>query len=76
MQKQHHHSNGPDGNEAAETPLAYTRRDAAKALGISVPTLDRLVAAGAIRPCRAFRRPLFAREELRRFLMTSTRTHS
>jgi hypothetical protein len=70
----HPHSPRDGGNETAETPLAYTRRDAAKAIGISVQTLDRLVAAGAIRPCRAFRRPLFAREELRRFLLATTKT--
>jgi len=55
-------------------PLALTRDAAAKALGISLPTLDRLVFRGLLRPSRACRRPLFSLEELRRFLLVTTNT--
>jgi excisionase family DNA binding protein len=56
----------------AERPLAYTRQAAAKALGVSLPTLDRLVSRGLLRPSRACRRPLFSLEELKRFLLVTT----
>jgi len=49
-------------------PLALTRRNAAKALGVSVQTLDRFTSRGLINPVRAFRRPLYPKAELERFL--------
>lgn len=52
-------------------PLALNRHAAAKALGISVVTLDRLVAAGRLRPSRFCRRPLFSLRELERFLQST-----
>ena len=53
--------------------LALNRKQAAVALGISVVTVDRLVARGFLRPSRACRRPLFSVRELERFLhMTTT----
>lgn len=56
----------------AERPLALTREAAAKALGVSLPTLDRFVTRGLLRPSRACRRPLFSLEELKRFLLVTT----
>jgi hypothetical protein len=52
-----------------QTPkLALTRVEAAKALSTSPAGLDRLAKRGLLHPCRAFRRPLYAVEELKRFL--------
>lgn len=48
--------------------LALSREEAAAALGVSVPTLDRLVQRGLLRPSRALRRPLFPVPEIERFL--------
>lgn len=48
--------------------LALSREEAAQALGIIEPTLDRLAARGLLRPSRATRRPLYAVAELERFL--------
>lgn len=48
--------------------IAYTRVEAAQALGISPPSLDRLVKRGLLRPSRALYRPLFSLQELERFL--------
>ena len=47
---------------------ALSRIEAAQALGISAPTLDRLTLRGLLRPSRATRRPLYAVAELQRFL--------
>jgi hypothetical protein len=56
-----------------ETPkLALTRVEAAKALSTSPAGLDRLAKRGLLHPCRAFRRPLYAVEELKRFLRETT----
>lgn len=62
------------GNQGgnANQPLALNRQAAAKALGISLPTLDRLVSRGLLRPSRACRRPLFSLDELKRFLLVTT----
>jgi hypothetical protein len=48
--------------------LAYSRQEAAKLLGISANSLDRLTSRGLLRPSRALRKPLFAEAELLRFL--------
>jgi hypothetical protein len=56
-----------------ETPkLAFTRIEAADALNISPATLDRLTQRGLLRPSRALRRPLYAVDELKRFLTETT----
>jgi hypothetical protein len=56
-----------------QTPkLALTRVEAADALDISPATLDRLTQRGLLRPSRALRRPLYAVEELKRFLRETT----
>ncbi|MHB8524308.1 MAG: helix-turn-helix domain-containing protein [Limisphaerales bacterium] len=54
--------------DQAEHRLALTRTEAAHRLGIHANSLDRLVARGLIHPSRALRRPLFAVQELERFL--------
>ncbi len=48
--------------------LAHTRLEAARLLGISPNSLDRLVRRGLLKPSRALRRPLFSLRELQRFL--------
>jgi hypothetical protein len=48
--------------------LAHSRTDAAKLLGISANSLDRLTARGFLRPSRALRKPLYPEAELMRFL--------
>jgi DNA-binding transcriptional MerR regulator len=50
-----------------------SREEAAQALGISEPTLDRLAARGLLRPSRATRRPLYAVAELERFLRETSK---
>ena len=56
--------------------LAYTRTEVAQMLGLkNAITVDRLAARGLLRPNRATRRPLYAKEEILRFLregMTSS----
>lgn len=47
---------------------AFTRVEAAKALGISPATIDRLTKRGLLRPSRALYRPLYAVSEIERFL--------
>jgi hypothetical protein len=59
--------NIPSIHEQLE-PLAFDRVRAAKKLGISVQSLDRLCRRGLIRPSRALRKPLFTKGELQRFL--------
>jgi hypothetical protein len=53
-------------------PLAVPRREAAELLGIHPNSLDRLVKRGLLRPSRALRRPLYAIQELQRFLAETT----
>ena len=48
--------------------LALTRVEAAKALGVSAVTVDRLALRGLLRPSRATRRPLYSVKEIERFL--------
>jgi len=54
-----------------EATLALDRKGAARTLGISTITLDRLVSRGVIRVSRATRKPLFSIRELNRFLDTT-----
>ena len=53
---------------------AFTREEAAKALGVSPATIDRLTKRGLLRPSRAIYRPLYSTEELQRFLRDTTAT--
>ena len=48
--------------------LGLNRIEAAKAIGVSPATLDRLAQRGLIRPCRATYRPIYWVKELERFL--------
>ena len=48
--------------------MAYSRKEAAQMLGISLVTLDRLTKRGLINPSRATRRPLYPKWEIERFL--------
>jgi hypothetical protein len=48
--------------------LALPRAAAARAIGVSTRTLDRLIEAGAIRSVSAFRRRIVSVEELQRFI--------
>jgi IS30 family transposase len=61
-------------SESIETvpKLALTRLEAAKALGQSPATIDRLTKRGLLRPCRATRRPIYAVKEIERFLKETT----
>lgn len=54
--------------DGAVPKLALSRVGAAKALGVSPTTLDRLTARGLLRPCRATYRPIYSVKELQRFL--------
>jgi len=48
--------------------LALTRAEAAKAIGQSAVTIDRLTKRGLLHPSRATRRPVYPVWELERFL--------
>jgi hypothetical protein len=48
--------------------LAFTRTEAARMLGITPVSIDRLTKRGLLRPSRATRRPLYPVWELERFL--------
>jgi hypothetical protein len=48
--------------------LALNRVEAAKAIGVSPATLDRLTVRGLLRPCRVTYRPIYWVKELERFL--------
>ena len=52
--------------------VAYSRKEAAAFLGVSLPTLDRLTKRGLLEPSRATRRPIFLRADLERFLKETT----
>jgi len=56
----------------ATPKLALTRLEAAAALGVSAPTIDRLAQRGLLHPSRATRRPLYAVKEIERFLKATT----
>jgi hypothetical protein len=53
--------------------LGLNRIEAAKALGVSPPTLDRLTARGLLRPCRGTYRPIYWVGELERFLKENSK---
>ncbi len=58
--------------KTSKAKLAYSRTEAAEALGVSAITIDRLVKRGLLKPSRATRRPLFAVWEIERFLRDTT----
>jgi predicted urease superfamily metal-dependent hydrolase len=57
---------------AAPPKLGLTRVEAAKAIGQSPATIDRLTKRGLLRPSRATRRPIYFIEEIQRFLRETT----
>jgi hypothetical protein len=56
-----------DGASQTIPRLAFTRKEAAQALGLSVVTIDRLTERGLLKPSRHTRRPLYSLGELTRF---------
>lgn len=52
--------------------LSLTRVETARTLGLSVSEIDKLTKRGLLRPSRATRRPLYAVQELLRFLRDTT----
>ena len=63
------------GNEHLESvpKLALNRIEAAKAIGVSPATLDRLTVRGLLRPCRVTYRPIYWVGELERFLKENSK---
>lgn len=61
-----------DSLKASKPKLAYSRTEAADAIGVSAITIDRLVKRGLLKPSRATRRPLFPVWEIERFLHETT----
>jgi hypothetical protein len=53
--------------------LGLNRIEAAKAIGVSPATLDRLTARGLLRPCRVTYRPIYWVGELERFLKDNSK---
>jgi len=53
--------------------LGLNRIEAAKALGVSPATLDRLTQRGLLRPCRVTYRPIYWVGELERFLKENSK---
>ena len=53
--------------------LGLNRIEAAKAIGVSPATLDRLTARGLLRPCRVTYRPIYWVGELERFLKENSK---
>lgn len=56
--------------------LALSREEAARALGVSAFTVDRLAKRGLLHPSRATRRPLYPVWDIERFLRESSQTPS
>lgn len=57
-----------DHTTSENLKLALSREEAARALGVSAITVDRLTKRGLLRPSRATRRPLYPIWEVERFL--------
>ena len=51
-------------NKENMAQIGLTRDEAATYLGISKPSLDRIVKRGLLTPCRVLRRPLFTKDQL------------
>jgi hypothetical protein len=60
--------NPPDHSSLPTPKLALTREEAAKAIGQSAVTIDRLTKRGLLNPSRATRRPVYPVWEIERFL--------
>ncbi len=55
-----------------ETRIAYKLSEAATLLGVSTTTIRRAIKRGLIKPSRAFRHVIISKEELNRFLVTTS----
>ena len=55
-------------SEGQPPKLGLNRIEAAKAIGLSPASIDRLTQRGLLRPCRATYRPIYWVKELERFL--------
>lgn len=62
----------PEPSTERRTRLGYTREEAARILGQSPATIDRLTRRGLLQPSRATRRPIYPHWELERFLRETT----
>ena len=63
-----------DNLTMAQPPkLGLNRSEAAKVIGVSPATLDRLTARGLLRPCRVTYRPIYWVGELERFLKENSK---
>jgi hypothetical protein len=60
-------------SEGQPLKMGLNRTEAAKALGVSPATLDRLAQRGLLRPCRATYRPIYWVGELERFLKENSK---
>ena len=58
----------PEDKKQCGPKLALTRQEAARAIGQSAVTVDRLTKRGLLRPSRATRRPIYPIWEIERFL--------
>lgn len=61
-------------DETTDGPVAYRRKQAAKALGLSERTLDRLIASGDLKAIRVRNCVLILAAEVRRYLLTKIDT--
>lgn len=60
--------NNLDTSPSKNIILALSREEAARALGVSAITVDRLAKRGLLHPSRATRRPIYPVWEVERFL--------
>jgi hypothetical protein len=60
-------------SEVQPPKLGLNRIEAAKAIGVSPATLDRLTARCLLRPCRVTYRPIYWVGELERFLKDNSK---
>jgi hypothetical protein len=63
----------PETSSPCPPKLALTREEAAKAIGQSAVTIDRLTKRGLLNPSRATRRPVYPVWEIERFLRDTSR---
>jgi hypothetical protein len=63
----------PEDTKQSAPKLALTRTEAAKAIGQSAVTIDRLTKRGLLHPSRATRRPVYPIWEIERFLRDTSR---
>jgi hypothetical protein len=62
----------PENATSRPDRLAYKLSEAAQILGVATVTIRRAIKRGLLTPIRAFRHPLIAADELRRFVSANT----